>query len=717
MASWVLAHPPWHSLARVRIRWDTLVKAGGWTRPGRHFLNTPTLSLRIDLDEETPSMRQIKAYPYPSAPPDSSLFEEATDEYATAALTESEATLFDIPAGAPPCTLLKCLVKAQRYEDAERVYTELVALGIEINPHPVYHFIARRTLSTPGLASQKRLDTFMKWWSLVPASSEIDCSRSVGFILTELLRKDHSPDIPLIASFALLAASKGYAIQVGLDSIRRIARYAPSDFTTRFLEEFCVTTWNYETKAKQTRQGPPSRRALDLIQSQFRIWYNAAVSSLVDSGKHRSALQLLKLAHSRKLSIKQGTYEHIVSVFQAHGYRDAVHAVQQMNRGMSSSSGNHETSDLPTEFSAPQDISTIYLPLRGHGTELAKSARSIKRAFQAGILVPAIQLTEVITVFLQSDRKSALRRLRNLAYRSGPSAISTWALAEMTFYANRNYFQSLLHVFEQHFDHVGVPPEIFDPIHFSEQRHDLTKVKVPAVALQQIGPVPSIYRRLPPSKEHTYLLWRMAVKHAKRPASAARLYRAFVNVVTETRSIPRNVYPLPRLPSPVMPPAEGQNMEYLRPMPPRILYDARYFDVFVNKFFSYGFISYATRVIVDMFCLGFAPHIRTRDAFMKGLMFKPGQAAVERRLQYWQKTVDRAIAQAQNLPGRSASPEQLRGRMLSFFFRATVRRLMQDGRRQEAIYVAQHLTQVASARSELKNVLKRDLGLRQKSET
>ena len=266
MASWVLAHPPWHSLARVRLRWDMLANAGSWMRTGRHFLNTPTLSLAVDLNEETPAMREIKAYPYPSNPPDASLFEDA-DEYATVSMAheEKKPTLFDIPWGSPPCTLLKHLVQAGRYEDAEKVYAELKDMNVEIRPHPVYHFIARKILSTPDLAPQQRLKEFVKWWSLVPATK--DLARSVGFIRAEILRKDHVPDIPLIANFALLAASKGYAIQVAQDVIYVISRYAPPSFTKHFLEEFCISQWKYETR--KTVHEHLRRRADTLTKFHF----------------------------------------------------------------------------------------------------------------------------------------------------------------------------------------------------------------------------------------------------------------------------------------------------------------------------------------------------------------------------------------------------------------------------------------------------------------
>ena len=329
MASWVLAHPPWHSLARVRLRWDMVVNASGWMRTGRHFVNSPTLSLAVDLNQETPAMREMKAYPYPSQSPDASLFEDA-DEYATVSVAseEKESALFDIAPGSPPCTLLKHLVKAGRYEDAERVYTELTEMNVDIHPHPVYHFVARKILSTPDLAPQKRLEGFMKWWSLVPAAE--DLSRSVGFILTEILRKDHVPDIPLIANFALLAASKGYAIQVAHDTIYPIARYSPPDFTKRFLEEFCIAEWKYETKTTTAKD--LKRRVQNLTQSHFRAWYSGAILSLADCHRHDSALQLLEIAASREIWVTQYTYKRLKSSLHIAGKPADARAVKHIQR-------------------------------------------------------------------------------------------------------------------------------------------------------------------------------------------------------------------------------------------------------------------------------------------------------------------------------------------------------------------------------------------------
>ncbi|PIL23558.1 hypothetical protein GSI_14871 [Ganoderma sinense ZZ0214-1] len=711
MASWVLAHPPWHSLARVRLRWDMLANAGGWMRTGRHFLNTPTLSLAVDLNEETPAMREMKAYPYPSSRPDASLFED-TDEYATVSIAreEEKPALFDIPAGSPPCTLLKHLVQAGRYEDAERVHAELKELNVEIHPHPVYHFIARKILSTPDLAPQKRLEDFVKWWSLVPDTNDLATSskdrvpatknlaRSVGFILSEILRKDHVPDIPLIANFALLAVSKGYATQVAQDVIYVISRYAPPGFTQHFLEEFCISEWKHETK--KTVHEHRRCRADTLTKFHFRAWYSGAILSHIDCGRQDSALQLLELAASRNIWVTQHTYRRFISSLAAIGRLKDARVVRDIRRRQNFVRGTDKDPFVPFARSPSGRCSIrIVVPSSGDRVELAKSARSIKHALHRRLSISAPRLAKVFLTFLASRQHSILHRLRNLAYRSGPSAISSWVLAEMIYYSKpyRNHPASFLRVFEQHFHHVGVPSEIFNPVFSSEHRFDLAKVNASAVGLHQVGPAPPIRRRLAPTREHMYLLWKAVVENAQRPATVARLYREFVDAVTSSLHVPQNVYPLPRLvpytrpnPAPSSKPQDA-SVEYLKPIPLRILYDTRIFHVFIDKFLSFGFLTHATRVVLDMFRLQSVPNAVTLNKFAEGLRFKPDLAAVERRLEYWEKAATRALRWPLDVadhPVQHDSVDATEERILMFFYRATVRNLVREGRREDAVLVA-----------------------------
>ena len=283
---------------------------------------------------------------------------------------------------------------------------------------------------------------------------------------------------------------------------------------------------------------------------------------------------------------------------------------------------------------------------------------------------------------------------------------------------HRNHLDSLLHVFEHHFHHDGVPTEICKPVYFSEHRLDLSKAKVRTVGLHQVGPLPPIRRRLAPTKEHMYLLWRMVVENAQRPATVTRLYREFVDAVTSSYTAPRNAYPLPRLvpttQSSPSPPSntEELSVEYLQPIPPRALYDRRIFRVFIDKFFSFGFLSYATRVIVAMFHLQAVPDAETLDRFAKGLQFKPDLAAVERRLEYWEKTVARARAWTPHIADRLPPPERTeanRQRMLLFFYRATIRTLVREGRQEDAAHVAARFLELVPAGPAYRKVLEQEL--------
>ncbi len=366
-----------------------------------------------------------------------------------------------------------------------------------------------------------------------------------------------------------------------------------------------------------------------------------------------------------------------------------------------------------------QHPARIIVPSSEDHIELAKSARSVKHALHRGLSISAPHLAKVFLTFLTSRRHSALHRLRNLAYRSGPSAISSWALAEMICYAkpHRNHLASFLHVFGHHFHHVGVPTEIFNTI-YSEHRYHLAKVNVPTVGLHQVGPVPPIRRRLAPTKEHMYLLWKMVIENAQRPATVARLYREFVDAVTSSLHIPRHAYSAPRLvpntrPSPSPPSnTKGASVEYLRPIPPRVLYDKRIFHAFIDKFFSFGFLSYATRVVLDMFHFESVPDAETLHKFANGLRFLPDLAAVERRLEYWEKTVTRALARAPDIADRSTqrdSAETTRQHMLMFFYRATIRNLVREGRRDDAVHVAARFWELVPAGPVYRKVLEQEL--------
>ncbi|TFK89930.1 hypothetical protein K466DRAFT_644678 [Polyporus arcularius HHB13444] len=695
MASWVIAHPPWQSLSRLRFRFDALVRPGVMT--SKHFLNTPTLS----ADTETPMMKEIKAYPYPSVSPDSSLFEDPDDAYIHAAGSAAEyaTSLPENRSQTDPCYTLHRLVAEGKYEDADRVHTELVEHGVEIRPHPVYHFIARKFLDTHDIPSQARVDAFVKWWSLVPPRSEWDCRRSVGFILTETLRKDAVPDIPLIARFALLAASKGYGIQVSVDVINTLARYAPRSFTIQFLEQFCIAVWKYETSLPAYQESP-QRVAKDLIEVQFRAWYSSVVGAFAAAGEFAPAMAALRIACKRNIFVSQETYVYLLRRLELANEKEHVRALEALWEEQTHAIGL----EIPTTPQAAEAMK-ITVPAHDDIATLVMSVKQLKGAYRSHTPVSARNLAAVLDALLSAGRSSIATRIRTLAYHSGDSAISTWALAEMIYYQRFGHksLSAFLSVFEDHFYLVGVPSIIFDPVLVTEFRLRKPSVKGLKGDLHLLGPHPTLRRRLQPSLHHTYMLWRTVAHGVRRPATLVRLYRSFIEQVVASRRIYPSAVLLPPLltpkrgsPRPAPTPPEA-NSHGMRPIPPHSSYDVRFFNIFIAMFGRFQFWPYLTRTIIDLHRLGFQRDHYTQNAFMQQLRFPKDMKSAHRLLSYWEDRVDRACKELEDAHWQDESaepsmepivdkpdPKVIKGRTLTFFYLASIRRLTLDGRVDDA---------------------------------
>ncbi|KAI0720770.1 hypothetical protein C8T65DRAFT_273896 [Cerioporus squamosus] len=707
MASWVIAHPPWQSLSRFRLRFDILVRPAGMT--SKQFLSTPTLS----VDTETPMMKEIKAYPYPSVSPDASLFEDPDDDYIHAAGSVAEYATF-LPENrkqTDPCYTLHRLVAEGKYEDADRVHAELVEHGVEIRPHPIYHFIARKLLDTHDIPSQARVDSFVKWWSLVPPKSDWDCRRSVGAILTEILRKDAVPDIPLIARFALLAASKGYGSQVSTNVLCVLARFAPPNFTVQFLEQICIAAWKYETSLPAYQESP-QKVAKNLLEVKFRAWYSAVVGEFAAAGDLGPAMTALKVACERNIFVNQRTYTYLLRRLDLAKEKEHVQTLERLWEGQARAIGidppTTPTTAEPTEIPVPAHVDIAAMTL---------SAKQLKQALRSRTPISARNLAALVSTFLAAGRLSLVARIRTLAYRSGDPAILTWALAEMIYYQSfgRKSLSAFLSVFEHHFYLVGVPRIIFDPVFVSEHRLRIPLVKGPKGALHLLGPPPKLRRRLQPSLYHTYMLWRTVAHGVRRPATLVRLYRSFIEQVVASRRIHPSAALLPPLlkpkrGSPRLPPNPPEAQpRYMKPIPPRSLYDVRFFNIFIAMFGRFQFWPYLTRTIIDLHRLGFQRDHYTQNAFVQQLRLSQDMQSVHRLMTYWEHTVEQACKELKHAHWQDESaepamepivekpdPDIVKRHTLSFFYLASIRRLIFDGRVDDAHEVAKRFMEAVS---------------------
>ena len=248
-------------------------------------------------------MQEIKAYPYPSTVPDASLFEHPDEDYVTVTGNATHdlvaSSFYDEPGH--PDAIFRRLAHKHNYADAVRVYDELVAVGIEIRPHPIYHFLARHVLRDDTLDPQQRADVFLKWWSLVPTISTARMRRSVALVLAELL-DDAIPDIPLLTRFALLAASKGYAKQVASGVIRTLTLYSSPEFTARFLEAFRSNAQAYSVIHDRVSQGALGHAPKRRLKQRVRFWYSLAIHEYMLAENLPAVKYMRKAAGSRKLN-------------------------------------------------------------------------------------------------------------------------------------------------------------------------------------------------------------------------------------------------------------------------------------------------------------------------------------------------------------------------------------------------------------------------------
>ncbi|KAI9063758.1 hypothetical protein FKP32DRAFT_1685886 [Trametes sanguinea] len=663
----------------------------------KQFLSTPPLST------ETPMMRDVKAYPYPTNAPDSALFEDTTPEYHEAALdTHAAAELYPVAGDAgEPGSLLKQLIRSGRLADATRVREELVNIGVEIPLHPVYHFAARQAVRDPDLSQRERMEAVLSWWSLFPPKSSgfNDLKRSIHSMLAELLRNDIAPDIPLLVSWSLLAASKGFAGPVRNDVIPVVARYAPAQTFKTFLERFCAASRDYQTALVDS--GSVSKKeAAKLISTELSLCYSLAIQELLQAGKVHAAWDVLGAARSLHIHVWYSIVKEATEKMEKGNALE--NAVPRPKKSPLNACAKRDSPALVSSMSiSPQDLEVVsHLELNATGA-LVRAARSLKRALQSGSLdIPASRLSEIIRGFLAIGRIALVRRLRTIAYRH-EDQVSLWALAEMTRLDSiHSSMYTIMKEFEAHFHVVGVPRDLFDTL-WQERR-----MKTPSEVAQGRPP---LRRKLPPSPHHTHFIWNAVIKRARTSSQVQRLYVQFLEDVAASREFPLDRIPYMASRGILEPTADPA--DYIRPVPPPCLFNARHFAPFMRAFVRLQLPSLATRVVVDMYALGIKPeHGEVFDAFISALPSPSSERTMVDVVRNVEKHLDRAdrrrsrdgsssLNDGEDSPNHSPA-NSLKTNVLAFVYAAALRGLLLNGQgvSMDAVEVARRFSQNAPYR-------------------
>lgn len=198
-------------------------------------------------------MQALKNQPYPTAPLNTSIFEEHTREYPDITRTRVRRRL-------KPATILKNLLSSRQYNKAESLRSELQEMGVPIRNGVVFEKAARHVLRAPEVTD--RAKAFESWFSLY---SDAHHSRPRRFTRIWYLVSSESDDIRLVMLFGKICASKGYGRKVAPKVIPHIVRFAEPSVAQAYLVQF-----NREVCQYASKHGTPD-------PSFPRISYNLAI--------------------------------------------------------------------------------------------------------------------------------------------------------------------------------------------------------------------------------------------------------------------------------------------------------------------------------------------------------------------------------------------------------------------------------------------------------
>ncbi|KDQ58740.1 hypothetical protein JAAARDRAFT_78347 [Jaapia argillacea MUCL 33604] len=510
MASWVLASPPLLSIARSRIRLDFL----NWS-PRAWSLSKNAFSVSLSLPDKSPAMKAIESYPYPSTTPDTSIFEELSDEYVgmegrATSITPKivGATLLeeDIAVAAKyPCFTLFRLVQQGKFSHAERVRSELAEMGVPIRPDRVYSRAASAILRRPQTPVEGRESQFANWLALIPDADASHRRRSFKSLHHHLAQYDFTnPDkLRLVMIFGVILASKGYSQRVCDFVISSVFYFAEPPAALAFLEEFERAARKYA----EARVGPASRRK---FRAQLKEWYSLAARTHISAGRLDAAMQVLNTARSREIAITAFTYSFLLK--KLGGLQDErrwkyVVKLWQMQ----------DPKVVPPTFPSTSLASSSVDGL-SRSASLATQLRHFKSSLTSSSLPSTSDLAQFIHSYQSwTGRTRALCMLRERAQAKSVGSLACWLMGEMLYYEQRHEPKLLIVRFAASFHIVGVP------------RAEVLRIE--AEMKEEMGRIEFLLTRsypatlkIRPSPHHCAAVWRALISLCKDQREIRVLY-------------------------------------------------------------------------------------------------------------------------------------------------------------------------------------------------
>ncbi|TFK46844.1 hypothetical protein OE88DRAFT_868832 [Heliocybe sulcata] len=566
--------------------------------------------------------KMVEELPYPSNAPDTSIFEEDSAEYAVheahisqPLLSAAEREVSHAQQGA--CYPLYRSVKEGRYVDAEGIRTDLLNLGVHIQQDPVYALPALYALQTAGATDRIRL--FAAWLSLVPAYSDPSpiTTETQGhlqaiseFLLSELDNTDteQSPDLRIGMAFAMICISKGYTEDLPFGCIRRIMQLASPEHATRFLQEL-ITVHEHEAGANMADRSLLARL------------YGIAIRSQQWNGRHNLAVQFLKDAAARDITIDQRTITRLYKHLQA--------------RSLPMPTVLHEAyASIPAGDEGVLGLSFDEEDLR-EDVNVVTWLRNLRRTMNSRYPPSAKAIANFLLAYRSLKRTRAVELLYKRAMRR-TITIRTWAMAEMVYHLHWRKPVYALAIYSSYFHLTAVPKLLVEET--LERYASARGFKVEGI------------RKLDPTPTDTVYAWKALLDHHYSLNGAEVLYAHLMRKIADARmeissgsdssavneagnditwvreSSDAESSPAPREPQgSAMGKTAREDPDVLARLPdhsipavpnPRAMLSPYYFVPFIQALGKHSTPRRAARIFVDMASLGIEPDLYNYTALV-----------------------------------------------------------------------------------------------------
>ena len=457
-------------------------------------------SLALDT-EETPAMQALRDIPYPSTSPDPSIFEAWSNEYDGVRLPRARRSTGSVTfsrsanEGHNASRVLKQLARDGKFEEAEEIRQELVAMNIPIRPSSVYSRVARNILRRRPWPPN-RTEMFVNWLYLLPNFTQDHYTTRVADIKSALLFDSNRLDLESVARFGIILSAKGYIRIVGASVVACLTRYAHPDTSSRILHEMVAADDDY----KRDKLGVTGdTRSKDTAK---RLW-SISVRTQCNAGRPGVALQMAKRAHERGIHLTQYSYQYLLGKLEASGLDDLAAEVRDFPGCESLDVAKRRL--VIEEVSARESISLYKNKFVNRSLALAL----LRHSSRSGSSACATDIVPYFDLYKTDHRGGgAVNWLRSRAYRISFTAVSTVLLAELLHHHRRGQFKHVLWVFERFFHVVAVPSEnvthqLWKRHHYPPLMH-LQHWDLPTRITKTTFNLPS---RLWPSVHHTALVW------------------------------------------------------------------------------------------------------------------------------------------------------------------------------------------------------------------